>query len=466
MRRIDVYIAKQFLLNLLLCFSLSMVVFILNTVWLYIDELIGKGINIQIVLELFSNLIFKLVPTATTTGILVASVMTWGQLSEYFELTAMKASGISMIRTFRSVIIIILLLGGFSFYLSNQVIPVKTYNFYSLMFDIHTTKPEIDIPEGQFYNQLEGFSIKVDRKNSQSGMMYGIMIYDHTKKNSNPGLIMADSGNISLLKTQSQLAFKLYHGSSRYEEVVHPNSVKPKSIRKDYFDSQIISFADESGVLKRKNSNIYNYLYLMLSGKQLRDTINALQDEYSWKKKLFGEQWLREFSTKDLKTQDVNQYQMASVITTENPAVLFRAQETARRQAFQLTNLIQDSRSRKRWIAYFQLELHKRFAIIITGLSFFLIGAPLGGILKKGGLGTPVVISTFIYICYHIMTNMGVKQAKLGLVSPFLGVWIPVIILLILAIMLVIASNQDQSRSSFTAISSPLKNLFSFVKNT
>ncbi len=186
-----------------------MIVFILNTVWLYVDDLVGKGIEPRIVLELFSNLLIKLIPKAISAGILVASVMTWGQLSEYSELTAIKASGISLIRSFRSVALVILIIGGISYYLSDQVIPNKTYKFYSLMFDISTTKPEIDIPEGQFYNQIEGYSIKVEEKNKRTGMMYGIMLYDQTKNKSNPALTMADSGYISSLKSQSLLRLQL-----------------------------------------------------------------------------------------------------------------------------------------------------------------------------------------------------------------------------------------------------------------
>ncbi len=441
-----------------------MVVFILNTIWLYIDELIGKGIDAQIVFELFSSLIFKIIPIATTTGILVASIMTWGQLTEYAELSAMKASGISVNRTFRSVFIIVLLLGGINFYLSDQVIPAKTYNFYSLMFDIHTTKPEINIPKGKFYNGLEGYSVKVDKKNKQTGMMYGIMIYDHTKKNNNPGLILADSGNINFMKYQGRLAFKLYNGSSRYEEVSQANTVKIKSIRKDFFDCQTIIFTDNGGIFKRKNSSIYNYLYLMLSSKQLRDTISAMQNENQWKKKLFAEDWIRNLPSSEQADANANQYKVASKLIASNPAILSSAMETARSKAFQINNLEQESRSGKKWIAYFLLELHKRFAIIVTGVAFFLIGAPLGGILKKGGLGTPIVFSTFIYVGYYIMSSMAIKQAKAVLISPFIGIWIPVVVLLLIASFLFVASNRDQTGSSFDAISDTLKKMFSFVK--
>ncbi len=202
----------------------------------------------------------------------------------------------------------------------------------------------------------------------------------------------------------------------------------------------------------------------MLSGKQLKDTIAGLQNEHQWRKKQFAEQWIHQFfsAKPGVHEPDINNEMINQAYV--NPLVLLRAQQTARMMSSQLASIQQDSRLRKGWNNYFQLELQKRYANIITGFIFFLIGAPLGGLLKKGGLGSPVVISTSFYIGYHIVEAIGSKQAIMGMIPPIIGVWLPLFILLLIAAILISISNRDHFELSISVYSKPLKKLFSFVK--
>lgn len=171
MRKLDLYLSKEFLSNLLICFGLSLIVFILNSLWLYVDELVGKGLGAEIVAELFFNLIISIIPNATGAAVLAASIMTWGKLAERSELTACYSSGISFYRSLRPILVIVLVLGSFVHHLADRIIPIRTVDFFSLMYDIRTSKPEINLPENQFFDQIEGYTIKVARKDQESGML-------------------------------------------------------------------------------------------------------------------------------------------------------------------------------------------------------------------------------------------------------------------------------------------------------
>lgn len=290
------------------------------------------------------------------------------------------------------------------------------------------------------------------------------MVYDHRDPAENPLLLLADSGQLHPSNNLGQLKLELFHGSSRKEGRVHPDSIRLKSIRKDYFQHQSLLIEDDSGVVKRKSKELYKNLYLLLTNKQLKDTIAALKDEYRWQKKVVANQFINEIPNCESETQQIGKNSVLFVLPTHSTASLTLDIASARAKSNQFRILAAESETRERWFGIFQLERYKRLAILPALLLFFLTGSSIGTFLRKGGAGAPIVVATLFYVLFFMIQTNTINQAKGGRLPPFLGAWISVFFLLTVVGVLLPKANTGTDLPSWNTFHNTLKKMFSFVK--
>ncbi len=462
---------RSFIGPFILTFGIAMIVLLLQFVWKWIDELVGKGLDWKIIMELLTYVSMRLIPLALILGVLLASIMAFGNLGEHNELTSMKASGISLFRSMKPILFIVLLITASDFVFSNYVVPVTNLKFYTLLLDIRHQRPEFIIKEGEFYNGLDGYSLKIGSRSKDGQTLYQIMIYDHTQKQGNVAVTVADSGYMSITEDKSYLILSLHDGFSYSEQLEDGKKFgKNRPLRRDKFSVQQILFHLPDAELNRSREDMYRDHYNMLNMRQLADTAAALENERIWRKKqvadgLLARELLR-YEKKKLVKANPEYY--PDTITGYRADTLLsrlslRNQTDAITQALAFARVVhsnlvtsaENSRLRKQWINRHMIEWHRKLTLSMACLVFFLIGAPLGAIIRKGGLGTPVVVSIVLFISYHIITLAGEKYARGGIVPVWEGMWGSTLLLFPLSIFLTYKSTRDSTilvKESYTII--------------
>ena len=459
MKRLHKYLIRSFLGPFILTVTIAMIVLLLQFVWKWIDELVGKGLEFAVIAELLSYVSARLIPMAMILGILLASIMTFGNLGEHNELTAMKSSGISLVRMMYPIFGLILLFGAGTYAFSNYLIPVTNMKFFTLLLDIRQQRPEFDILEGQFYNGIEGYSLYIGDRSKDGKVLYNLMIYDHSKDKGNVAVTMADSGNMRITENKDYLILTLYSGYSYAEELSADNTIQEnRPLRRDEFESQQVLFNLPGSELNRTREDLYKNHYQMLNMGQLRDTANALEGEMIWRRNKVGhelieQQYLRMENKKQAREDtayyarpdsSVNPVDLIDSLPVENQKEIYTMALTfARAVQSKLKNSQEVLESRKRWVNMFRNEYHRMMTFAMACLVFFFIGAPLGAIIRKGGLGTPVVVSVLFFIAYYIITLAGEKYARAAFIPSWLGMWSSTIILLPFGFFLIYKSNRD-----------------------
>ena len=472
MKRLDRFIVKSFVGPFIAILFVVVFILVMQFLWLYIDELVGKGLSMKVILEFLAWGSATMLPLSLPLATLLASMMTLGTLGENNELLAIKAAGISLQRVLMPLGVICGIISVGAFFVSNDLIPVAYNKIYTLRDDIGKTKDEIKIPTSTFYNGIEGYILRVDERDDDTGMMKGVMVYNHTKNKGNTSLTIADSAMMKMSKDKSYLTFILYQGTN-YEET------NTKKYRDTTLQLQKIDFLKQEMVIPLENygfqksdSSRFNDQVKSMNLKQLQhgqDSIGALD---SAKKQVnikslnsstvlrYNEQLdttARARSiTSNFPREDVDEWK---TLTDEIKAV-----ERARKRAEELQSTL-STFSRERYFHNYTLrlidiEILKKFALSIACLIFFFIGAPLGALIRKGGLGTPAIISVLFFVAYWVIDISGTKLAKDGAVGPFHGVFFSTYILLPTGLFLTWKAINDSAIFSTES----LKNSFKKIK--
>lgn len=461
-------------------FFISMFVLIMQFFWRMIDEIVGKGLDFSIIAELVMYLATTLVPMALPLAVLLSSIMTFGSLGENYELIALKSAGISLYRIMYPLIILIVFLTVFAFFFSNNVLPVANLKLYSLLYDIRKQKPELSFKEGIFMEDLEGYRIKVDRINKENGMMYNMLIYTHKEGSGNYEVTKADSGMMTSNPKSNLMELILFNGHTYTDEGMKNNGSRATfPFRRLKFDKQTVMIELPGTDLKRTDEDAFRSSSLMLNLKQLDYTIDSVQHILHVKKSGDAKRLL---SVNYQKNKSGNP-QRDSVLREEtknmasNPDSLFRAFDPADQQQA-VDNALQYAREVKQRmeddknyyigqgeaIIKHRLEWHRKFTLSFACFIFFFIGAPLGAIIRKGGLGMPVVVSVLLFIIYYIISMMGERSARESVISPAFGMWISAFILLPLGIVLTYKSVTDSEMMNTEAYMNFFKKIKSFFK--
>jgi len=456
-KRLYLFMLQSFVPVFCMTFFICLFIVLMQFLWRYIDDLVGKGLSIDVIAELFFYAALTMIPMALPLAILLASLMTFGNLGERLELTAMKAAGISLIRVMKPLIITISLIATGAFFFQNDVLPVAQTKMWTLLYSMRQKSPEMEIPEGVFYDQIPGRNIFVQHKNRLTGTLYDMMIYDMSQGFDNARIILADSGKLAFSEDRTHLYLKLWQGEL-FENLRDAAGSNMRNVpyRRESFSLKelVIPFdanfnrLDEEGIRNQYvGKNITELKATIDSVGAMIDSVGAITGrEIKETPRMGVSYYTSRIVTPGKAPERVRRPDVAmgdgidvdSVFTgggsTYRQIYLTQALSTAKRKRSEYEYRAMSREEELMTIRRHGIEMQKKFTLSFACLIFFFIGAPLGAIIRKGGLGMPIVISVLLFIFYYIIDNMGFKMAKEGRLAVWQGMWLSSAILLPLGI--------------------------------
>ena len=475
MKRIDRFIIRSFVGPFIAILLVVIFVLMMQFLWLYIDELVGKGLSIKVILEFLGWGAATLLPLSLPLATLLASMMTLGTLGENNELLAIKAAGISLQRILVPLGVICVGISVGAYFISNDLIPLAYNKIYTLRDDIGKTKEEIRIPTGTFYDGIDGYILRVDERDKETGKMYGVMVYNHTKNKGNVSLTLADSALLQMSKDKTYLTFHLYSGTN-YEET---NSKKYRdttlTLQKIDFIHQELIIPVENYSFQKSDSSRFDDQVKSMKLDQLRysqDSLGRLnreaRDEQA--RAVLTSRTLRYNFQLDTAGVKGRTHEFTRNDSWKDINAQISAHERAKSNATELQNMfINFHREAQHNILILRLvdiEIFKKFALSIACFIFFLIGAPIGALIRKGGLGTPAIISVLFFVFYWVIDISGTKLAKDGAFDPFSGVFISTYVLLPIGVYLTWQAIHDSPIFKIGHIKNAYKKIKAKIMNT
>ena len=458
-KKLDLFILKKFLLVFAASFCITLFVFMMQFTWRYVDELIGKGLTLDILAQFYWYMGITLMPQSLPLAVLLASLITFGNMAEQLELLAMKAAGVPLLRIMQPILIVVLLLTGTSFYFQNKAAPEAQISMRQLLISMKQTSPVLEIPEGQFYNGIPNVNVYVQQKVPETGMLYDVTIYKTDRGFDRAQIVLADSGRLEMSADKLHLFLELWQGE-QYESLQGQNALGLQQSAKNPFDHEsfdykkfIIDFDANFSLMDAEALRNMAETKNMQQIEESVDSMNLVMDS-------LGTTYYDNMRRAYLRNPEVLRRDSAKLLAAIEHVVHFDsllAKETHRK----VSNAIQGARNsvqsyifdldwkaktieqneglvRRHW-----LEWHKKMALALSCLLFFFIGAPLGAIIGKGGLGMPAIVSVLIFIAYFIVDTATFKMARDGSIAIWLGTWVSPIVLLPCGAYLTIMANRD-----------------------
>lgn len=452
-------------------FLIAEFVLVIQFLWVYIDELVGKGLSLGIIFEFMGWGAAIVLPQALPLATLLASIMALGNLGENNELLAMKAAGISLPRILYPQIYVAVIISIGAFFISNNLIPVAYNNIYTLQYDIKRTKEEIKIPTGTFYNGIDGYTLRISSRNKESEMMYDVMVYNHTENKGNVSLAVADSGVLKFTPDKNSLIFTLYNGVSYEENNTRKYMDTTYVLQKSNFSKQEIVIPLENYNFKKSDENMYGNEIMSRNLAQLQNDKDSIGGLYTG---VYTEQRSKmNYSTSLLKSDQLDtamnkEYSKALDAKKLIDSLTFEQERAAIQYALSnietpisaLNTFDRESNQYTFSLRRIILESYRKFTLSFACLIFFFIGAPLGAIIRKGGFGTPVIISALLFVLYWVIDISGKKLARDGVITPAMGAFISSLIMLPLGVFLTWKATKDSSLFSLDALLNKVKLFF------
>ena len=419
-------------------FFIALFILLMQFLWKYIDDLVGKGLEWYIIAQLMFYASSTFVPLALPLAVLLSSIMTFGNLGEHYELVAMKASGISLRKIMMPLIILSVGISLFAFFFSNNILPVANLKFKSLLYDVRQQKLALNIKEGAFYNSIDNFVIKVGKKDPDGQTIHDVMIYNHSDQMGNTRFTTARSGKMRTTSDQRYLVFTLFNGTDYQEKMDQRNYQRTRPFQITHFAETVRYFDLGSFAMNRTDEVFFKSNYQMMNLSQLAYTEDSLQRELKKRQDDFPHLMIsRQYHLSKLDTNKNNSINrpasfdvLKQLKQDERKRVIEEAITQARSQREFVVSSMADWKDREETLSKHQIAWHQKFSLSFACLVFFFIGAPLGAIIRKGGLGLPVVISTMLFITYHIISITFEKYTRAGLMPAWQGIWIASVILL------------------------------------
>ena len=460
MRKLHLFTIKSFLGPFIATFFIAIFLLLMQFLWKWIDDLVGKGLEINEIGELLFFASIRFVPLALPISMLLASVMTFGALGEKSELVAMKSAGVSLRRIMNPLIIFVVFISVGSFMFSNYVMPIANLKSGSLLYSIQKQKPALNIKAGVFYNGIEGYSIKVEEKSDDGQSLKNIIIYNHTSRNGNDNIIIAESGSMKLTKDERFLEFKLINGYSYLQEK-EKRGKRKKPHRTTKFKEDLILFDLSAFDFKRTSTALYKGHYAMLNNQQLNNAIDSLKQKLNQRQELIKENVIEKYNLSKLEKVDT---EIKSLDSTFANLQKTRMYDFAINKLRTLKSVANSNKSdldyREYIIRKHQIEWHRKISLAIACIILFLIGAPLGTIIRKGGFGMPVMISVFFFVFYHVINIIGEKAAKEATLSVVEAMWLANFIFLPIAIFLSYKTSKGITIFDSSIYTNPFRKLF------
>ena len=456
-KKLDVLIIKSFLGPLLLTFSISEFVLLLQFLWKIIEKMIGKGLDTIIIIQLLWYILVTLVPMALPLAVLLASIMTLGNFGERYELVAMKSAGISLWRIIRPLIIVVSILSVFAFFFSNNFMPIAEKKMRTLMYEINTKKPTINIRPNEYYSDIDRYVIRVGGKDKTGENLSDIMIYDHSKELGNVSITVAKKGQMYSEDNGNTLVFNLFDGYSYDETYDQENYYKNPLVRLN-FKEQIIRFDISDFAFQATDNDRYSNHYKMMNITNLNKSIKLLRAENDnfnlsiikgIKKQLILQNKTDSIKTKIDTNFNFSFYKDYQVLTMEEKKKINN--DAAQKLHYIETDIkMLDSKKSgdSEFIIRHKNEWHRKFTLSAACIILFFIGAPLGAIIRKGGLGMPVVISVLSFIFYYVVGMIAEKATIEGVLSSAFGMWIASLLFLVIGLFLTMKATTDSSLMS------------------
>ncbi|TXK70885.1 LptF/LptG family permease [Mesonia sp. HuA40] len=490
MKILDRYIFTSFVQTFFAVFVVLMFIFVLQGIWLHISELAGKDLDYFVIGRFLFYIMPKVIPLVLPLTILVTSIMTFGSFAENYEFAAMKSSGISLQRAMRSLIYFIGLLSIIAFFFANNVIPWAEFKSINLRKNISKLKPAMAIVEGAF-NDIGDVNIKVTEKSGDNDQYLRDVII-HKKNQNNRGnftVIKAKRGELASSEDSDFLSLILFEGN--YYDEIQPNDFKERQRKpfvKSYFDTYTINIDLSNFNDVDLNEEKYNYSYKMLDSQELRVALDSLSADYNQEKINFNTNIINRSGVQaysdnfgvrkttastlkntkglEVKQTDTLSYQIdsledlyASYNPTETQQILNIAIGTARGSLSSIKGKKNILRRKSTRINKTEIQLHSKFALAVSCFILFFVGAPLGAIIRKGGLGLPMVVAILLFLTYHFIGIFATNSAENGAISPFLASWLSTFIMMPLSIYLTYRATTDQGFINTDAIVLPIKRL-------
>lgn len=469
MKTLYKFILRSYIGPFVLTFFISMFVFFMMFIFKYIDDFVGKGLGAGVLSELFFYFSLTTIPMALPLAILLSSLMTFGNLGEHFELTAMKSSGLSLQRIMTPLVVFMMILSLSAFYFSNNVLPNTNLKAGSLLYDVRESKPALLFKEGVFNNSIEGFSIRVNKKDEDGRTLYDIMIYDHRAMQGNNIVVAAKSGTMEETGDKMFLVLTLKDGVSYKEMAESPKDMQTHPLVRDHFEERTIRFDLSEFKMSRTNEELFKSNAQMLTIGQLDEVVDSLEAKNEKRRNDFGTQLKRSYYGKSeafLSKIDSNKVNPAAsdafdkMSKAQKLNLIETASNIARSAKAYSEAVANDYEMEDSSIVRYNIEWHRKFTLSIACLVLFFIGAPLGAIIRKGGLGMPVVVSVVFFISFHILSITGEKLAKEGTMPPSQGMWMATIILLPVGIFLTYKATSDSGVFDVNSYITPIRNFF------
>jgi lipopolysaccharide export system permease protein len=449
MKKLDKLILKAFLGPFVLTFCV--VVFILLIIFLvkYVEDMIGKGLGAEVYSQLLFYFSLLMVPSALPLSVLLSSLITFGNLGEHNELTAIKGAGVSLIRALTPVFLIVLVITVGAFYFNNNILPKVSLKAYSLLYDVRTKKASVNFKEGVFYEGIPGHRIKISQKFPDGKSVKGVMIYNHTAGKGNTDLIMADSGRITTINDDQFLVFELYNGKS-FSEYAEDAPARSERFIRNAFDKSRMIFSLASFALNRTKEELFSSNKYMKNAHELNYITDSIKNDskivqanlpvnikpyYSYFNQNFPPAPNYKFSGLSLLNKHFS--------VAEKELILSRAVNQARSIKAYTSSTLERIKYLEEDANSFSIEKYKKYTQAFACLVMFLIGAPLGAIIKKGGLGMPVLISIIFFIILYVFSILGEKWAKESVVPVAYGIWAANAILLPVGLLLLKQAKND-----------------------
>ena len=485
MKTIHKLVLKSYLGPMILTFFIVMFVLMMNFLWRYIDELVGKGLSAGIIIELLGYAMTNMIPMGLPLSMLLAAIMTMGNLGENYELLAMKSAGMSLPKIIRPLVILVGVIAVGSFFIANNLVPAANKKLASTLYDIRKQKQTLEFRDGLFFNGLENMSIRVGHQDPQTKLLTDVLIYDNSAANGNMRTTLADSGYIRLSDDKRFLMVTLFHGEN-YEQTRNNQWYSKSALRHDKFDRQDLAVSMSGFDMQRSDANSFsnnsqtkNIVELERDIDSLGKIVNtatARSYEPLLKDQIFSKdptilfdtlgvdkRRFRDFSAADsiskLGLREKAQVWTQARSLSKNSRAMFNYDERSAKDAL---NLLYRS----------QIEWHSKWSLPVSILIFFLIGAPLGAIIRKGGLGMPIVISVIFFVIYYIISITGQKLAKEGTWAAVYGMWLSTFILTPIAVYLTYKATNDSSlldtdwyAGKIKAVEERLAPMFRKIKN-
>lgn len=460
LKKLDLLILRSFIGPFLVTFFIVLFVFVMQSFWLYMDELLGKGFNIFLILELLFYWGCFLTPQALPLGILLASIMTFGNLGENYELVAIKSSGISLFRFMRPLTIFIIGIAIAAFLFNNYVIPVTNLKTFSLLYDMRNQKPALNIRAGVFNKDIDGYAIRIGKKGSDGQTIADIIIYETADGKGNVSVVAAEKGKMYPSPDKRSLIFELQDGW-RYEESNKPGDSTQRRMHfgkwNKVFDLSKFAFSRTREELFKSNEQMMNVAQLQYYIDSTQKNLQNTSREYIRYERPYVSLYKTDRKGKpdsalmnkivEIKQSAIryNGHFLSHVPDSLKGVVVENVSSSARSLKGFVYPISNNNSIQKDKLASLKIEWHKKFTLSFACLLLFLIGAPLGAIIRKGGLGMPVLVAIVFFVIYFIISSTGEKLAKQHEVAPWYGIWIATMVLLPIAVVIMNQARNDSN---------------------